>query len=288
MPDWIRMIMILTKGVKGINNRNHLIYKITAVSLFCITLLFSLILIISHVDISVALRTGIFIISALLVAVIGAVLLRSTKIRKFWILYVLSSVMLVFILGNLGHILAKMNAVERYQGNNMYNSFYEQSIGDSGYNSIKEGISNTINMQYGEEAFKEVYCVTKENYIWSFQKITSGLVSLQFYKEGDQYYLLGGTLLAYNSTINTSEYSDVETIRADAVHSLFQGIKETDISNPVWGVSKYNDIANVTINGIKMDYVEEIADSNGTVYYFWIIDDIGVMEEGKEFLIEGV
>lgn len=33
-------------------------------------------------------------------------------------------------------------------------------------------------------------------------------------------------------------------------------------------VSKYNNIANVTINGIKMDDVEEIVDSNGTVYYF--------------------
>ena len=77
------MIMILTKGVKGINNRNHLIYKITAVSLFCITLLFSLILIISNVDISVALRTGIFIISALLVVVIGAILLCSKKFGNF-------------------------------------------------------------------------------------------------------------------------------------------------------------------------------------------------------------
>lgn len=37
-----------------------------------------------------------------------------------------------------------------------------------------------------------------------------------------------------------------------------------------------------------MDYVEEIVDSNETVYYFWIIDDIGDAEEGEELLIEGV
>ena len=274
--------------MKDINKRKHLIYKITGILLFCILLLFFLTLVICIVDISVKLRNSLFIISALLVAIIGAILLCSKKIRKFWILYILSGVMLVFILGFFGNILVKMNAADRYQGNNMYNSVYVQPIGDSGYNSIKEGISNTIKMRYGEEAFKEVYCVSKENYIWSFQKIPLGLVCLKFYKEGNQYYFRGSTLLAYNSTINTSEYSDVETIRADAVQSLSSGIKKTDISNPVWGVSKYNNIANVTINGTKMDDVEEIVDSNGTVYYFWIIDDIGDAEEGEELLIEGV
>ena len=36
-----------------------------------------------------------------------------------------------------------------------------------------------------------------------------------------------------------------------------------------WGVSEYSKIENVSINNVKIDFVEKLMDSNGSEYYFF-------------------
>lgn len=258
---------------------NDLFVLIIGIFIFCIMLLFFSILIITKSISSIMLRNYVYIITSIVIAIIGFLLyIIMNKNRKYIVLNILSGVVFILILSYFYINLLRTNQVYKYQGNNIYNSLYVKSIGDKGYNSIDEGVKNILKEKYGENEYEELYCVSDENYTWIFQKSDFKIIELEFYNEGRKYYYEGSTVLTYDSTVTTSEYSDIETIRADVAHSIFYGMKEEDVIYPAWGVSEYNKIENVSINDVQIDFVEKLIDSNEKEYYFWIITNIGKIE----------
>ena len=259
-----------------------LLFLIIGIFVLCIMLLFFSILIITTID-SIMLRNSVFIITSIVIVIIGLLFFSIiNKNRKYVVvLYILSGVIFIIILSFLFTNLIGTDLVGNCQGNNIYNSQYVNSIGSKGYDSIDEGVTNIIE-KYGEDEYEELYRVFDENYIWVFEKGNCKIIELEFFKEGSNYFYSGSTVLAYDSTISTSEYSDIETIRADVAHSIFSGMKEENIIYPVWGVSEYSKIENVSINNVKIDFVEKLMDSNGSEYYFWIIMNIGKIESVED------
>lgn len=233
---------------------------------------------------SIKLRNGVFIITSIVIVIIGLLLFTiMNKNRKYIVvLYIISGVIFIIILGLIFANLIGADPIYNYQGNNIYNSQYVKSIGSKGYHSIDEGVTNVIKEKYGEDDYEELYRVFDENYIWVFEKSDLKIIELEFYEEDSKYFYSGSTVLTYDSTISTSEYSDIETIRADVAHSIFFGMKEENIIYPVWGVSEYSEIENVSINNVKIDYAEKLMDSNEREYYFWIITNIGKIENAED------
>lgn len=261
-----------------------LLFLIIGIFVFCIMLLLFSILIITKTIDSIMLRNCVFIITSIVIVIIGLLFfIIMNKNRKYIVvLYILSGVIFIIILIFIFTNLIGTDLVYNYQGNNIYNSQYVKSIGSKGYNSIDEGVTNIIKEKYGEDEYEELYRVFDENYIWVFEKSNCKIIELEFYEEDSKYFYSGSTVLTYDSTISTSEYSDIETIRADVTHSIFSGMKEENIIYPVWGVSEYSEIENVSINNVKIDFVEKLMDSNGSEYYFWIIMNIGKIENVED------
>lgn len=258
-----------------------LLFLIIGIVVFCIMLsLLSIIMITETID-SMMLRNCVFIITNIVIAIIGLLFfIIMNKNRKYIVLYILSGVIFIIILSWIFTNL--MGTVNNFQGNNLYNSQYAKSIGSKGYNSIDEGVTNIIKEKYGEDEYEELYRAFDENYTWVFEKSNCKVIELEFYEEDSKYFYSGSTVLTFDSTISTSEYSDIETIRADISHSIFSGTKEENIIYPVWGVSEYSEIENVLINDVKIDFVEKLMDSNGSEYYFWIIMNIGKIENVED------
>lgn len=268
-----------------------LLFLIIGIFVFCIMLLLFSILIITTID-SIMLRNCVFIISSIVIVIIGLLLFFiMNKNRKYIVvLYILSGVIFIIMLSLIFTNLIGTDLVDNCQGNNIYNSQYVKSIGSKGYNSIDEGVTNMLE-KYGEDEYEELYRVSDENYIWVFEKGNCKIIELEFYEEDSKYFYSGSTVLAYDSTISTLEHSDIETIRADVAHSIFSGMKEENIIYPVWGVSEYSKIENVSINNVKIDFVEKLMDGNGSEYYFWIIVNIGKIEnveDIKKIKISGI
>lgn len=251
---------------------------------FCMMLLLLSILIITKAIDSIMLRNCVFIITSIVIVMIGWLFfIFMNKNRKYIaVLYLLSGVIFIVIVSWMFTNLIRNRPGMDYQGNNIYNSQYVKSIGSKGYDSIDEGVTNIIKEKYGEEEYEELYRVFDENYIWVFEKSNGRVMELEFYEEDSKYFYSGSTVLIYDSTISTSEYNDIETIRADVTHSIFSGMKKEDITYPVWGVSGYSEMENVSINHVKIDFVEKLVDSNGSEYYFWIIMNIGEIENVED------
>lgn len=187
-----------------------------------------------------------------------------------------------------------------YQGNNTYNSFYERSFGSSGYNDIDGSVAESIIKKqyqttfsesedlYGPLNVEELYRVKEGNYLWTFYKYNLGteitqMTALEFYNKNNKYYYYGSTTLAFDETSFTaSKYSAAETIKADIAQSLFGRIKVKGIVYPVWGVTENIGIINASINGNQADYVREITGSDGQTYYFWLIKNIGEIENVED------
>lgn len=263
---------------------NNLFFLIIGIVIFCIMLLLFSVLIITKTIDAIKLRNGVSIITSIVIVIIGLLLFTiMNKNRKYIVvLYILSGVIFIIILGLIFANLIGADSIYNYQGNNIYNSQYVKSIGSKGYHSIDEGVTNVIKEKYGEDDYEELYRVFDENYIWVFEKSDLKIIELEFYEEDSKYFYSGSTVLTYDSTISTSEYSDIETIRADVAHSIFFGMKEENIIYPVWGVSEYSEIENVSINNVKIDYAEKLMDSNEREYYFWIITNIGKIENAED------
>lgn len=261
-----------------------LLFLIIGIFVFCIMLLLFSILIIAKTIDSIVLRNCVFIITSIVISIIGLLFfIIMNKNRKYIVvLYILSGVIFIIILSFIFTDLIRTDPVYNYQGNNIYNSQYVKSIGSRGYNSIDEGVTNIIEEKYAQDEYKELYRVFDENYIWVFEKSNCKIIELEFYEEDSKYFYSGSTVLTYDSTISTSEYSDIETIRADVAHSIFSGMKEENIIYPVWGVSEYSEMENVSINNVKIDFVEKLIDSNESEYYFWIIMNIGKIENAED------
>lgn len=261
-----------------------LLFLIIGIFVFCIMLLlFSTLVITKTID-SIMLRNCVFIITSIVIVIIGLLffIIINKKRKYIVVLYILSGVIFIIILSLIFTNLIGTDLVYNCQGNNIYNSQYVKSIGSKGYNSLDEGVTNIIKEKYGEDEYKELYRVFDENYIWIFEKSNCKIMELEFYEEDGKYFYSGSTVLTYNSNISTSEYSDIETIRADVTHSIFSGIKEENIIYPVWGVSEYSEIENVSINNVKIDFVEKLMDNNGSEYYFWIIKNIDKIENVED------
>lgn len=189
-------------------------------------------------------------------------------------------------------------AVQNYHGNNLYNASFHISVGGRGYHDIDEAFHDIMEETYEKyESIdsEEIYRIDQGDYIWAFHKYSVGtdygIILLELSKKSDQYYFRGITNLAYDSSITDAKYDDVETIRADIAFNLFFGIKEKDKVYPAWGVSENSGIINASINGVNMDYVENLTGSDGKTFYFWVIENIGEIERVEDvenIPIEGI
>ena len=222
--------------------------------------------------------TGLAFFVILVLATILIIVARKHKKFKIF-LYLLDVLLLVGVYALLGRNAANSFDADVYltQGNNSYRSFYGKGYGGPTYGSVEEANAVVLEGNAGSsfEDYKELYRVSKEPYIWTFYQEGKRVVMVELYEEAGRYYDRGTLLLVYG---RDGEYSDKETIRADAVHSLHYGISEKGRSCPAWGVTEIESIEDVSINGVKADYVEALTGNGGETYYFWVIEEIGDIE----------
>lgn len=90
-----------------------------------------------------------------------------------------------------------------------------------------------------------------------------------------------------NATDNAESYTWEDTLRADLCLTTESGYKKFvepgeryDVL-PAWGVSDYESIANVRIDGQQIDEVIEIADED-EMHFLWIIYDLQTEKQAKD------
>lgn len=226
--------------------------------------------------------TGLAFFVILVLATILIVVARKHKKFKIF-LYLLDVLLLVGVYALIGRNAANSFDADVYltQGNNSYTSFYSKGYGGPTYGSVEEANAAVLGGKAGSsfEDYKELYRVSKEPYIWTFYQEGKRVVMVELYEEAGRYYDRGTLSLVYSRDSSSSgNYSNKETIRADAVHSLYYGISEKGRSCPAWGVAESENIGEVSINGVKADHVEAITGYDGETYYFWVIEEIGDIE----------
>lgn len=286
--------------------------KIFGIIIFCFLSVNILSIIIPKLIVSVMLRNILFMIGSVVVIAIGILLFfKMHRKRGIILVYILNAVILISIPVILFLTVGTMGKIIRYinYGNNRYNCSYNRSIGGWGYSNVDEAVSRIVmknnrgigfkkfEEQFGSVNFEKLYSVSEGNYVWTFYRYDFGsdvtsILSMEFYKENNKYYLFGNTSLMYGENDFTSSgHSDEDTIRADIAISIFGRIKDKGIIYPAWGVSENSEIANAYINGVQVDHVEEITIGDGKTYYFWVIKDIGEIEDINEIeniAVEGI
>lgn len=176
-------------------------------------------------------------------------------------------------------------------GANMNSSSYGKDINSDVFNciedaySIKSGNTDNETIIYQKES-GNVHTVFAYGY-----DTNQYVICYEFIKNTEGYVYSGQRKLLINATDNAGTYTREDTLRADLSLSTASGYKNVvkpgeryDVL-PAWGVSDYESIANVRIDGQQIDKVIEIADEDET-YFLWIIYDLQTEKNAKDVEID--
>ena len=181
----------------------------------------------------------------------------------------------------------------QFMGNNIYASGYSKVYIGTGSDSMETCIREALNKETGmqEKEYQEIYRLEQENVTWVFYGGTDTVLKFEcVLEDNDQYYLSGSSRLVYHGVFAAPAYSDIETVRSDVANCI-RNERWRISDGPVWGVTASPKGEEICINGIKADFTLEIKDKEGNSYYFWVIENIGDIEDAgdiKKMSIEGL
>lgn len=242
-------------------------------------------------------RNIVFIMSLILLVLLDVLLLMQTKCQKKVGIFLDITNVILFILMMITFPFSTevdqfVKVSKEFQGNNGFVSAYSDGIGD-GYQSREKAVNNAIEGQIDYKELKELYRVQCENNLYVYFVTSEEVHEFKFRIQDNGYKYLGSTGLDYSGFSSSHEYGIEDTIRADIANTLIMGsgTDNNELTGPVFGVTNIETIDTVRINSRKVDYVKKINEIDGNSYYFWLIKDIGEIneiEEIKTISIKGV
>lgn len=269
--------------------------KLIRVGLFSIVLLlFSVYIIVEYVD-SMKMRLVIFAILFVLLAIVAAMLLKSSKcaVSRIMMLDVLTIGIFIGLLVSFGKELLAINEVQgAFEGNNGFSFSYSKNIGDKGYENIDSAVADAIEYRKkitNQNELEEIYRVQTGEKIFIYFKEPENIIEFGFFRQNDLYYSYGSKLLMYYGVGSSDRYTAEETIRKDIANTMWRGFESKEVGVPAWGVSSDEQIFSMTINGRKVYDVIQIDEKDGKKYYFWITTNTGeieTIEDVKEATIQ--
>lgn len=241
-------------------------------------------------DVSIKMMRFLLIFGIFLGGVSGGwilVLVKKKKIRCK-IVVMISALLLVLAFAALMTSVPKVSKYALYS-NNTYAAF-STNMPMWGYRSLEKAIEKTIEKEKTDSSlFEEIFRLENEDRIWVFFQVENEVDCYEFQIEDDKYYHVSSSVIVYrNLYLQKQGHSDKETIRADIEHSKTNIFTIT--AAPVWGVTENENVENMYINSVGVDYVKEIYDADGEKYYFWLIADGSFKEniESDQLAIEGI
>lgn len=272
--------------------KKHKIYCIIQTICFVLTGLFFVSFCLTDLAASLKMKNIILVIGWTGDALIGGLLywlMKTKKIPRFAVGIASVLMMAVFMFG----FIADTSQAGKYEmnGNNSYAGTYTlPAWGKPGNENLQEAIDKALSdMERDGMEYQEFYRLERADAVWVYFKAENSVIRLEFAIENDRYYQVGITHSIYHGFVEKS-CSDEDTIKADIAYSVFNERFAFD-NVPIWGISQNERVKDMKINSAGVDYVEQIYDTDGGIYYFWLIEDGSIVQDSKDLenvTIEGL
>ena len=271
--------------------KKHKIYCIIQTICFVIAGLFFVSFCLTNLAETLKMKNIILVIGWTGDALIGGLLywsMKTKKIPRFAVGIASVLMMAVFMFG----FISNMSQASKYEmnGNNSYAGTYTLALGKPGNENLQEVIEKTLSdTERDGMEYQEFYRLERADAVWVYFKAENCVIRLEFAIENDRYYQMGITHSIYHGFVEKT-CSDGDTIKADIAHSVF--LERFAFDNvPIWGISQNERVKGMKINSADVDYVEQIYDTDGGIYYFWLIEDGNIVQDLKDLeniMIEGL
>ena len=213
------------------------------------------------------------------------------------IIVTIVGIIMVALLMNLAFLYDPDNIII---GNNLNSSMYVKEIPDKEFVTIEAAMATIVEEEGGAlENMILLYQGTTQNLekLFWLKIIQNGEVTICQIKgyeflinPNGSYTYVGAKNRVFYDSLREAEYDWKQTVLADlsdSVHKSYRQVfraKEIYGVLPAWGISDTEQIANMTIDGQKVDQVITFT-CNDKSYYLWIIDDLQTKKEITDIII---
>lgn len=172
-------------------------------------------------------------------------------------------------------------------GNNLITDNYSRGFKEIYYVSAEDARENLVSAE--DDVF---YSLRDSNVELFFTRNEYQITGYELLiKDNEKYELIGERTIQYAGVYENEPFDWKDTLRADLSASTRKSYQKViNLGEkyevvPAWGVSTYADLENVTVGGLKLDYIETF-EANGENYYFWIMKDVSSIESAIDVAIE--